>query len=73
MLKMLKIRRSHDRLIFTMGIPIPGKDGLYIETGPWWCTFGLYLAIPSEFNIQKQYVTYKSDEKRFDAHAQGKT
>ena len=31
---MLKIRRSHDRLIFNMGIPIPGKDGLYIEAGP---------------------------------------
>ena len=24
----------HDRLILNMGIPIPGKDGLYIETGP---------------------------------------
>ena len=24
---------SHDRLIFNMGIPITGKDGLYIETG----------------------------------------
>ena len=32
---MLKIRQSHDRLIFNMGIPIPGKDGLYIDTGPW--------------------------------------
>ena len=32
---MLKIRRSHDRLIFNMGISIPGKHGLYIETGPW--------------------------------------
>ena len=31
---MLKIRRSRDRLIFSMGIPILGKDGLYIETGP---------------------------------------
>ena len=31
---MLKIRRSHDRLIFNMGIFIPMKDGLYIETGP---------------------------------------
>ena len=31
---MLKIRRSRDRLIFNMGIPIPGKDGLYIETVP---------------------------------------
>ena len=33
---MLKIRRSHDRLIFNMEIHIPGKDGLYIGTGPWW-------------------------------------
>ena len=31
---MLNIRRSHDRLIFNMGIPIPGKGGLYIEMGP---------------------------------------
>ena len=31
---MLKIRRNPDGLIFNMGIPIPGKDGLYIETGP---------------------------------------
>ena len=31
---MLKIIWSRDRLIFNMGIPIPGKDGLYIETGP---------------------------------------
>ena len=31
---MLKIRRSHDRLIVNMGIPIPGKDSLYIEMGP---------------------------------------
>ena len=25
---------SRDRLIFNMGLPIPGKDGLYIRTGP---------------------------------------
>ena len=31
---MLKIRRSGDRLIFNMGIPTSGEDGLYIETGP---------------------------------------
>ena len=31
---MLKLRWSCDRLIFNMGIPILGKDGLYIETGP---------------------------------------
>ena len=29
---MLKIRRSHDRLIFNMGIPILVKQYLYIET-----------------------------------------
>ena len=34
MILMLKIRRSCDRLILNMGIPIPGKDGLYIEPGP---------------------------------------
>ena len=32
---MLKIRRSRYRPIFIMGIPKPGKDGLYIEMGPW--------------------------------------
>ena len=31
---MLKIKQSCDRLIFNMGIPIPRKAGLYIETGP---------------------------------------
>ena len=32
---MLKRRLSHGRLIFDMGISIPGIDGLYIEMGPW--------------------------------------
>ena len=32
---MLKIRRPNGRLIFNMGIPIPGKTVFYIETGPW--------------------------------------
>ena len=31
---MLKIRRSCDRFIYNMRIPIPGKDGLYIEAPP---------------------------------------
>ena len=35
---MLKIRRSRARLIFNMGIPIPGKVDLYIEMGPWFQT-----------------------------------
>ena len=29
---MLKIKQSCNNLIFNMGIPIPGKDDLYIET-----------------------------------------
>ena len=48
---MLKVRLSHDRLIFNMGIHKHGKDGLYIDTGPrscpsMWCnhpyTSGLF-------------------------------
>ena len=39
---MLKTRRSRDRLIFNMVIPIIGKYGLYIEIGPRWCHVGLY-------------------------------
>ena len=44
---MLKIRRSFDRLNFNMGIPIPGKDGRYIQTGPCWCW---NLTIPKELS-----------------------
>ena len=32
---MLNIIRSRDCFIFNMVIPIPGKDGLYIDTGSW--------------------------------------
>ena len=32
---MLNIRRSRDRLIFNMGIPILLRRYPYIETGPW--------------------------------------
>ena len=31
---MLKIRRSRDRLIFNMGIPIPGKTVFILRQGP---------------------------------------
>ena len=34
---MLKIRRPLGRLIFNMGIAIPGKTVFLIETAPWWC------------------------------------
>ena len=32
----VEIRRSYDRLISTMGFPIPVRRHLYIESGPWW-------------------------------------
>ena len=31
----MEIRRSYDRLISTMGFPIPVRRHLYIESGPW--------------------------------------
>ena len=31
----VEIRRSYDRLISTMGFPIPVRCHLYIESGPW--------------------------------------
>ena len=39
---MLKIRRPTDRLIFIMGIPIPGKTVFYIETGPCFLGYSRY-------------------------------
>ena len=42
MIPMLKIRRSRDNIIFNMGITAPGKDDLYIETGPDF-VLGLYV------------------------------
>ena len=41
---MLKITRSHDCLIFNMGIPIPGKVCLYIETEPWYVSIQQCMA-----------------------------
>ena len=49
---MLKIRRPTGRLIFNMGIPIPGKTVFLIETGPWWC-FLRYKALQI-MHIHKQ-------------------
>ena len=31
----MEIRRSYDRLISTMGFPLPVRCHLYIESGPW--------------------------------------
>ena len=44
-ISMLKIRRPLGRLIFNMGIAIPGKTVFLIETAPWmwkWNIWQLY-------------------------------
>ena len=48
---MLEIRWSCDHLIFKMGIPIPGKDDLYIETGPDVLPSVCFYAFPCELFI----------------------
>ena len=52
---MLKIRRPLGRLIFNMGIAIPGKTVFLIETAPWKSTFAVLnrdnsLCIPQQVN-----------------------
>ena len=39
-ISMLKIRRPLGRLIFNMGIAIPGKTAFLIETAPWFSNYG---------------------------------
>ena len=46
----LKIKRTRDRLIFNMGIPIPGKDGLYVVDGAQIVTFIMPTRSPEEHN-----------------------
>ena len=58
---MSKIRRSHDRLIFNMRISIPGKDGFYIETGPW-CRLGGKLSFEL---IVRQYIRHWAEMEAF--------
>ena len=46
---MLKIKRSWDRLIFNMGIPLLARRYLYIETDPWLIKYSA---------MQHDYVRY---------------
>ena len=48
-ISMLKIRRPLGRLIFNMGIAIPGKTVFLIETAPW-------------KSLQIEFVWYMNDE-----------
>ena len=46
-ISMLKIRRPLGRLIFNMGIAIPGKTVFLIETAPW------------QFYLSEDYVVFE--------------
>ena len=48
-ISMLKIRRPLGRLIFNMGIAIPGKTVFLIETGPWCPLQSSTLQIKAEY------------------------
>ena len=53
----LKIRRSHDRLIFNMGIPILVRWHLYTETAPWWFSINYISRVnPSQSPIDWAYI-----------------
>ena len=61
-ISMLKIRRPLGRLIFNMGIAIPGKTVFLIETAPWLLTayaahFAfLYPFSPACAHIKEKYI-----------------
>ena len=43
-ISMLKIRRPLGRLIFNMGIAIPGKTVFLIETAPWFLSLNVWIS-----------------------------
>ena len=58
-ISMLKIRRPLGRLIFNMGIAIPGKTVFLIETAPWevirkalFLIRGLYVYVAFQIETQ---------------------
>ena len=59
---MLKIRRSHDRLIFNMGIIIPWKDGtcVYIEKGPLAEHYNCHITLLEDFHCKLRWHWPKS-------------
>ena len=48
---MLIIKRSHDHRIFSLEIPLPGKDGLYNEAGS--CFPGDFSGIENDISVIK--------------------
>ena len=56
----IKTRRSHNRLIFIMGIPIPRKEGLYIETGPFRASHVPLLDGPGQVKLLVRHMNSDS-------------
>ena len=57
-ISMLKIRRPLGRLIFNMGIAIPGKTVFLIETAPWvtWQENSIGADSESLFSAQPSHI-----------------
>ena len=54
----VEIRRSYDRLISTMGFPIPVRRHLYIESGPWSFNARLCFVLVCSRSIPAKGHTY---------------
>ena len=57
---MLKIRRLPDRLIFNMGIPIPGKTVLILKRGPGCFCYIRYLS-ETQHQLKFQEISFAYD------------
>ena len=72
-ISMLKIRRPLGRLIFNMGIAIPGKTVFLIETAPWLCVVWGNSYIPNvvilmDMSQSDQYTHYKIRQSTICVH-----
>ena len=63
---MLKIRRPLGRLIFNMGIAIPGKTVFLIETAPWYQTFN--VSIKKALIVRKFKFLHINSSRSSDAY-----
>ena len=66
-ISMLKIRRPIGRLIFNMGIAIPGKTVFLIETAPWSHVSSAKLPIHTLIWVDKSERTYNNKSPPFSA------
>ena len=69
-ISMLKIRRPLGRLIFNMGIAIPGKTVFLIETAPWWGIYASldHVIIGSDDRIYHDIVPHNADLSSLETH-----